>query len=85
MACQFSIPFTGSSGEVLARAQQALRSQGGTLAGNDAGGSFQLNVMGSAIEGNYAVQGNQLMIVINTKPFLIPCSTIEGFLRDRLR
>ncbi|MBT1703825.1 hypothetical protein [Chryseosolibacter indicus] len=85
MACNFSIPFTGTPSDVLNRAKSAVQSQGGAFNGNESSGAFQVSVMGSAIKGSYTVVGNDLNITIDSKPFLIPCSTIEGFLRSQIR
>lgn len=83
-ACTFTIPFTGSAEETLSRAKSLMQSQGGTFEGDTSGGNFQVSVFGSTIAGSYTVAGQDLSIVIEDKPFLIPCSTIEGFLRNHL-
>jgi hypothetical protein len=85
MACSFSIPFTGSPVDVLTRAKSAVINQGGAFNGTASSGGFQVNVLGSAIKGSYTVSGQDLNIVIESKPFLIPCSTIESFLRNQIR
>lgn len=84
MACQFSISFTGASTAILHRAQTAVESQGGTFAGDAAAGTFDLTVLGNTIKGNYTVSGQNLLISILSKPFFLPCSTIEGFLKNQL-
>ena len=61
-----------------------MQSQGGTFEGDVSGGNFQVSVFGSTIAGSYTVSGNDLNIVIHDKPFLVPCSTIEGFLRNKI-
>jgi hypothetical protein len=85
MACSFSIPFSGSPTDVLARAKSAVQGQGGAFKGDASSGSFQVSVLGSAIKGSYTVAGQDLNIVIESKPFLIPCNTIESFLRNQIR
>jgi len=85
MACNFSIPFSGSPVDVLNRAKSAVNSQGGVFQGDVKTGSFDISVMGSSIRGSYVVVGQDLNITIDSKPFLIPCNTIEGFLRSQLR
>ncbi|HYG01465.1 MAG TPA: hypothetical protein VD927_03420 [Chryseosolibacter sp.] len=83
--CNFSFPFSGSAESVLDRARNAVQSQGGTFAGDDASGAFEVSVFGSAIKGSYQVSGKVLMIKIDSKPFIVPCSTIEGFLKNQIR
>jgi len=84
MACEFSIPFSGTPATVLAKAKSAVESQGGTFTGNDAGGVFDVTVFGNTIKGRYTVSGQSLLINILSKPFFLPCSTIEGFLQNQL-
>ena len=83
-ACQFSIPFTGSPSEVINKAKAALQSQGGNFEGNEQGGNFDVTVFGSTIKGSFTVAGQNLEMIIDSKPFLLPCSTIESFLRNQL-
>jgi hypothetical protein len=83
-ACQFSIPINGSPEDVLNKAKNLMQSQGGTFEGDTNSGNFQVSVFGSTIAGSYTVVGQDMSIVIDDKPFLVPCSTIEGFLRNQL-
>jgi hypothetical protein len=83
-ACKFTIPFPGTPEETLNRAKSLMQSQGGTFEGDLSAGNFQVSVFGSTINGSYTVAGQDLAIIIENKPFLIPCSTIEEFLRNQL-
>lgn len=84
MACEFSIPFSGEPTAVLSKAQASVESQGGTFTGDAAAGAFDVTVFGNTIQGRYAVSGQTLLINILSKPFFLPCSTIEGFLQNQL-
>jgi len=84
MACRFTIPFTGNAIDVLSKAKTAIQSQGGTLNGDDSVGDFNVSVFGNTINGTYSVAGSDLDIVIQSKPFLIPCSSIESFLKNKI-
>jgi hypothetical protein len=83
--CNFSIPFSGPPIDVLRRAKTAVQNQGGEFRGDDGSGNFQVSVLGSIIKGSYTVAGQSLNIAIESKPFLIPCSSIEGFLKTQIR
>ena len=83
MACEFSIPVSGTPEDMLSKARKAVESQGGRFQGDSNSGSFSVNVMGS-IEGEYTVSNNQLMIRISNKPMFIPCATIESFLKNKM-
>lgn len=84
MACEFSIPFSGNAESVLAKARSTVQSQGGTFNGDAASGDFSVSVFGNKIVGNYAVSGQTLNISITDKPFMVPCSAIETFLKGQL-
>ena len=84
MACNFSIPFSGRPDEVLSKARSAVQSQGGNFEGDATTGVFGVTVFGNTIKGSYTVDGQNLVIVIDTKPFFVPCSTIEGYLKSQI-
>lgn len=85
MACDFSIPFSGNADAVLAKARSAVQSQGGNFNGDASGGDFNVSVFGNKIVGNYTVNGQTLNINITDKPFMVPCSAIESFLKGQLK
>lgn len=84
MACEFSLPFSGNPDTSLAKAKKAVQSQGGNFNGDSSAGDFDVSVFGNKIVGRYTVSGQILNITITDKPFLIPCSTIEGFLKNQI-
>ena len=81
--CNFSISFSGNPDDVLNKAKIAVEKQGGTFSGDANGGSFSINVFG-AISGSYTVSGNQLNIIIEDKPMMIPCGAIENVLKNQI-
>lgn len=83
-ACNFTFPVNGAPAEVLQRARTAVTSQGGNFQGNEQSGNFNLTVFGNTIAGSYTVAGDNMDIQITEKPFLLPCGTIEGFLKSQL-
>ena len=83
-ACNFTIPFSGSAERILGKAKSAVEGQGGTFTGDVAGGNFEVSVFGNTIAGSYNVNGQNLDIIIDSKPFLVPCSAIESFLTNKL-
>ena len=84
MACDFSLPFSGDAENVLAKARKAVEGQGGSFTGDTNAGNFHVSVFGNKIVGNYQVSGQTLQINITDKPFMVPCSAIEGFLKNQL-
>ncbi len=83
-ACNFSVPFSGDVENVLNKATSAVQSQGGQFNGDASSGQFSVSVFGNNIAGSYTVVDQQMNIVINSKPFLIPCSTIESFMKNQI-
>jgi hypothetical protein len=83
MSCKFKIPFSGSTQQVLNRARTAVEVQGGTFSGDESSGNFEVSVMGT-IKGSYTVLGNELDIVIDSKPLFVSCGMIEGFLKSKI-
>ena len=81
--CNFSIGFTGSPDDVFNKAKAAVEKQGGNFNGDNSSGQFSINVFGN-ISGSYTVSGNQLHIVIDDKPMMIPCSAIENVLKSQI-
>ena len=84
MSCNFKISFSGSSDEVLNKAKSAILSQGGNFSGNSTTGNFDVTVIGNTIKGSYSIAGSELEILIDSKPFFLPCSTIESYLKSQL-
>lgn len=83
-ACNFSIPFSGEAETILNKARAAIESQNGNFSGDSTSGNFDVTVFANTIKGNYNVLGQNLNITITDKPFLIPCSTIESFLKSKI-
>ena len=81
--CNFSIPFSGSAEDVFSKAKAAVERQGGSFSGDAGSGNFSIQVFGT-ISGSYSVSGNQLDIVIEDKPMMIPCSAIENVLENQI-
>lgn len=85
MACNFSIPFSGNADTILAKAKSTVQGQGGDFDGDANSGDFTVSVFGNKIVGNYTVNGQVLNINITDKPFMVPCSAIESFLKGQLK
>lgn len=83
-SCNFSIPFSQPAEIILQKAKSAVESQGGVFSGDNNSGSFDVSVFGNTIRGSYIVAGQQLEVLIDSKPFLVPCSTIESFLSKQI-
>jgi hypothetical protein len=83
-ACNFTIPFTGNAADVLDKAKTAVEKQSGNFTGDTQQGLFEVSFFGQEIKGSYNVVANDLHIVIDSKPFMVPCSAIESFLKSQV-
>lgn len=83
-ACNFSIPFSGEAETVLSKAKHAVEKQDGSFTGDVTQGNFNVSFFGQEIVGTYSVSGNNLDIIIEEKPFMVPCSAIESFLKSQV-
>ena len=83
-ACNFTIPFTGDAEAVLDKAKKAVEKQSGSFTGDTSVGDFSVAFFGQEIVGTYNVTGNDLNIVIESKPFMVPCNAIESFLKSQV-
>jgi hypothetical protein len=83
--CNFSINFSGSADATLGKAKSAVEGQGGRFNGDTNSGDFEVTVFGNKVAGTYTVAGNELSVTITDKPFLLPCSAIEGFLKSQVK
>ena len=83
-ACNFSIDFLKSVTEILNKAKTTVESQGGNFTGDESAGNFDVSIFGNTVVGSYVINGQSLNIDISDKPFLVPCSMIENFLKSQL-
>ncbi len=83
-ACNFKIPFAGSAEDVFQKAQKAVLSQSGNFSGDANSGTFDVSVFGNSIAGTYSVTGNEMDVIITSKPFLLSCGMIENYLKGQI-
>ena len=83
-ACTFTIPFSGDAATILDKAKRAVEKQSGSFTGDINQGNFMVSFFAQEVVGGYTVTGNDLNIIIESKPFMVPCSAIESFLKTQL-
>lgn len=82
--CNFSIPYSGDPSAILAKARSAVESQNGLFNGDNTSGNFEVSLLSNSVKGSYNVNGSLLNITIFSKPFFVPCSAIESFLKSKI-
>ena len=84
MSCNFNSPFQGDATSIMNKAKSAVESQGGNFTGDTSAGLFDISLFGNKIAGSYIVNGQTLEVIIDEKPFMIPCNAIEKFLTKQI-
>ncbi|MDB5120931.1 MAG: hypothetical protein JWN56_2149 [Sphingobacteriales bacterium] len=82
--CNFSIEFSGSAESLISKAQTAITNNGGAFNGNTESGGFIISSPLGKVSGMYAVEGQNFLISIEDKPFLVSCNKIETTLKQYL-
>jgi len=77
----FSITFSGSATDLLAKAKTQLAKMNGTITGSETEGSFAVSSPIGTITGTYTVSGQTFTVTIAEKPMMLPCNMIEGMLK----
>ena len=80
----FSVPFSGTSQDIVAKAKAAIEKAGGQFNGNDGSGDFSVPTPAGTVKGKYAVAAQSFSVDITDKPFIVPGSTIESEVRKFL-
>lgn len=84
MACNFSVPISGSVTDIVSKARNAIGGAGGNFSGDDNTGSFDISTMAGDVRGSYTVNGDMLDVTITDKPMFLPCDMIEAQLKQYL-
>jgi hypothetical protein len=81
--CRFEKISSEGPDALLARARKRLQEHGGTLEGDLGSGRIEADTPLGKIRGRYTSSGDSLVIVVDEKPALLPCSAI-GAVLDRV-
>lgn len=81
----FNVEFKSEPPVLLEKVKVMLAQYNGTVTGDATRASFELSIpVIGKIKGNYVVNGQVATITITDRPWLLACSTIEKFLRDKI-
>ncbi|MBM4287391.1 MAG: hypothetical protein FJ135_04435 [Deltaproteobacteria bacterium] len=83
--CLLTFQMTVPADELLRRIAKLTQEYQGRLQGDEKSGTFSLNFVLGSIEGDYNVEGEQLLLNITKKPFLLGCDTINATIKEYLR
>jgi hypothetical protein len=80
--CTFPITINGSTATFVEKAQQKVVENGGSFQGNGNTATFSVPLpLGQEIRGNYVLNGQEIVVNITHKPFVIGCGRIEEFVK----
>ncbi|MGK3965180.1 hypothetical protein WMF38_13480 [Sorangium sp. So ce118] len=80
----FSVPFSGSSQDIVAKAKTAIEKAGGQFSGSEGTGDFSVPTPAGTVKGTYAIEAQSFSVKITDKPFIVPGSAIESQVRKFL-
>lgn len=80
----FSVTFTGTAEDTVAKARSAIERHGGTFQGDAQKGDLVASTPAGKVKGTYRVEGQTITIDITDKPFVVPGSAIESQVRKFL-
>ncbi|ABM33786.1 hypothetical protein QRO11_13660 [Paracidovorax citrulli] len=80
----FSVDFTGSAQDLFVKIATMIHDHGGTITGGPSGGAFSVGTPLGTVAGTFMVSGQTCTITITQRPFLLPCSVIQNFIRSHL-
>jgi hypothetical protein len=84
MACNFTQTFTGSADAFISVLKTQVETNSGTFTGDTSSGSFTVPVLGADVEGTYTINGQDLDVIINKKPFFASCGAIQKFIASHI-
>lgn len=84
-ACDFTIAFQESPEDLVLKIRETLVKAGGELDGGTTSGNFFLGTPLGQIRGTYLVDGQYFRVIVDEKPMLLPCKTIEAELTKHVQ
>lgn len=84
MACDFTINFTGTADELVAKIKAKVLANSGTFTGDVNAGSFYISIALSHVDGTYMISGRSMMVEITHKPFFLSCNQVKQYIEDNL-
>ena len=80
----FTTGFSGSADQLFAKLSKLVHDNGGRITGNASAGTVSISTPIGAVDASYQVSGQDVTIHVTKRPFFLPCSTIESFVKEHL-
>ena len=80
----FRVDFTGSAQDLFIKIATMIHDHGGTITGGPSGGAFTVGTPLGTVSDTFTVSSQTCTITITQRPFLLPCSVIQNFIKRHL-
>ncbi|MFP5436321.1 MAG: hypothetical protein ACLGH8_00860 [Bacteroidia bacterium] len=81
---QFNVKYPGDKTQLIDKIKQAVGTKG-SLNGNEQQGSFEGSTPVGSFEGSYVINGDNITVTIDKKPFLVSHSRIKDEFEKALK
>jgi len=85
MSCKVTIPYSANINDILEMGRREATAYNCQFSGDTSSGAFNVSALGGVFNGTYIVYEKVIEILFSNKPFFIPCSLIETFLRSHVK
>lgn len=80
----FTTGFKGSAEDLYAKLAKLVHDHNGRITGGTTAGTVSVSTPLGDIDANYSVKGQKVTIEVTKRPFFLPCSDIEKFIKKQL-
>lgn len=84
MSKQFTISYPGDKAQLISKLKNMIGSKG-QLAGDEQHGNFEGDTPVGSFAGSYTIEGNDINVTIDKKPFLVSTSMIKDEFEKALK
>ncbi len=82
--CQLIFQIQVPAAELLSQIQKLAQEYEGQFQGDEKSGCIAVHFILGSIEGDYTIEGDELILNITKKPFLIGCETISSTIMEHV-
>ncbi len=82
MSFKFKVNINGDVNCIVNKVKNAIQKEGGIFSGDANSGNISIGTPMGKVKGNYKTNGQECVIEITDKPFLVPQSTLESKIKE---
>lgn len=80
----FTVDFQGSAEDLFTKVSALVHDHNGRITGGPAGGAISVSTPVGSIDAKYTIDGQVLTATVTKRPFFLPCSAIQSFVRSNV-